>query len=243
MAQSFVEFSDVDISPLFSWSKEFKVVSGDVETPVFMRILGDADMNRSRVAALRKSADLRRKLKDINSDERMAFIKDIDDVDMDTLIAVVIVFSMRSISESCVPKLKIKAPKMPRSDAKTSAHEKYQAEVDSYPDRRQEELKALINKEIELAKETLEKDSKDNIYKKYVEAMIEEMCEQELLREFKSQCCYFGSYKSQDLSERLFASFEEFNNLEPNLKQQFLTEYSSMEIHGDDLKKLQQVTR
>ena len=241
MAQSFVELNDVDISPLFSWSREFEVVWGDTKVPVFMRILGDADMNRARVAALRKSADLRRKLKDINSDERMAFIKDIDDIDIDTLIAVVIVFSMREISERCVPKLKIKAPKAPRTDAKTSAHEKYQADIDSYPDRRQEELKALINKEVEAMKESLGKDEKESVYKKYVDAMIDEMCEQELLREFKSQCCYMGSYKDQSLSERLFGSFEEFNNLESALKQQFLTEYASMEIHGDDLKKLQQV--
>jgi hypothetical protein len=243
MAQSIVEVNDVDISPLFSWSREFEVVWGDTKVPVFMRLLGDADMNRARVAALRKSAELRRKLKDNDSDERMAFIKDIDDIDIDTLIAVVIVFSMREISERNVPKLKIRAPKIPRSDAKTSVHEKYQADIDSYPDRRQEELKALINKDIESMKASLLLEPKDTVYRKYVNAMIDEMCEQELLREFKSQCCYLGSYKDESLSERLFASYEDFNNLESSLKQQFLTEYSNIELHGDDLKKLQQVTQ
>ena len=208
-----------------------------------MRLLGDADINRARVAALRKSAELRKKLKDTDSDERLAFIKDIDDIDMETLIAVVIVFSMRSLTEKILPKLKIKVPTSPRTDAKTEAHEKYQSDIDSYPDRRQAEIKELLNKEVDKLKKDLLKTPKEEVYDKYVATMIDEMCEQELLREFKSQCCYLGSYKNRDLSEKLFTNYEEFSNLDSDLKQQFLREYSEMELHGDDLKKLQQVTQ
>lgn len=242
MSESIVEHNDVDISPLFAWSRELEVVSNGVKIPVFLRLVGDADMNRSRVAALRKSAELRRRLKDINSDERMAFIHDIDDIEMDKLVAVVTVFSMKTLSEKVVKKLKIKAPKQPRSDAKTSAHEKYQEEVDSYPARRQAEIRAGLEKEVKILKELLEADGKEEVYKKYVSSMIDEMCEQELLTMFKSWCAYLGSYKDQSLTERLFKSFEEFDNLPPALKQQFVNEYSKLELHGDDLKKLQQVT-
>lgn len=243
MAQQIVEVNDIDITPLFTWSKEFTVETNDGAIPVFMRILGDADMNRARVAALRKSAELRKRLKDLDSDERLAFIKDIDDIEMDTLVAVVTVFSMKLLSEKAQKNLKIKAPKAPRSDAKTSAHEKYQEELDTYPIRRQEELRALINKEVEIMKGELDKLPKEEVYSKYVKVMIEEMCEQELLREFKSQCAYYGSFKNKELTEKLFSSYDEFNNLQSNLKQQFLDEYATIELHGDDLKKLQPVTQ
>ena len=239
---SIVEVNDVDIAPLFTWSKEFEVVSDGKVTPVFMRLLGDADMNRARVAALRKSAELRRKLKDLDSDERLAFIKDIDDINIDVLVAVIIVYSMKDLSDKATQKLTIKLPKAPRSDAKTSTHEKYQEEIDSYPDRRQEELKELLNKEVESLKEILMLEPKEVLYKKYVNTMIEELCEQELLKEFRAQCSYLGSFKNRELTERLFSNYEEFSNLQPDLKQQFLNEYSSMELQGDDLKKLQQVT-
>ena len=237
-----VELNDVDIAPLFVWSKEFEVVWDDNRVPVFMRILGDADLNRSRVAALRKSAELRRRLKDINSDERLAFIKDIDDLSTDQLTAVIAVFSMRELSEKAQAKMKIKAPKQPRSDAKTSSHERYQAEVDSYPDRRQKELRSLLETEVNSLKKALESETKEFIYGKYVSIMIDEMCEQELLREFKSQCCYYGSFKTEDLSDKLFSSYEEFSNLQTDLKQQFLAEYAKLELNGEELKKLQQVT-
>lgn len=242
MSETIVEHNDVDVSPLFAWSKEFEVTSSGRVTPVFMRLLGDADMNRARVAALRKSAELRKKLKDIDSDERIAFIKDIDDIELDSLTAVVIVFNMRELSEKAQAKLKIKTPKAPRSDAKTSAHEKYQEEIDSYASRRQAELKELLNKEVDTMRVALNAIPKEEVYKRYVNSMIDEMCEQELLREFKAQCCYYGSFKNEELTERLFSSYEEFANLQSNLKDQFISEYATMELQGDDLKKLQQVT-
>jgi hypothetical protein len=237
-----VEVNDVNIAPLFSWSKQFEVTSNEQTTPVFMRILGDADMSRARVAALRRSAELRKKLKDLDSDERIAFIKEIDDISLESLVAVIVVFSMRDLTDKASKKLKIRVPKIPRSDAKTSVQEKYQAEVDSYPERRQTELRELLEKEVDILKVSLEKEGKEALYTKYITVMIDEMCERELLSAFKDWCCYFGSYKDESLSIRLFNSFEDFINMPPNLKQQFLNEYASMELYGDDLKKLQQVT-
>ncbi len=236
-----VELNDVDISPLFNWSKEFELIGEDKTTSVFMRLVGDADINRARVQALRRSAELRRKLKDIDSDERIAFIKDMDDFDIDTLASMITVFSMRDLTERATSKLTIRPPRQPRSDAKTEKHEKYQQEVDSYPERRQTELRDLLEKEIEESKKSLEKESKDVLYKKYVNAITDELCEQELLSAFRTWCCYLGTYKDKELKERLFSSYEEFSNLDANLKDQFLSEYSSMELYGDNLKKLQRV--
>jgi hypothetical protein len=241
MSESIVERNDVNIAPLFAWSRELEVTWDDVKVPVFMRILGDADLNRARVAALRKSAELRKKLRNTDSDERWAFIKDIDEISMEQLAAVIAVFSMRELSEKALPKLKIKAPKQPRSDAKTAAHEKYQEEIDSYPERRQAELRSILEKDVDALKKSLEAQPKELVHSKYVSIMIEEMCEQELLREFKAQSTYFGTFKNEQLTERLFSSYEEFSNLNPDLKQQFMAEYAQLEMSGEELKKLQQV--
>lgn len=238
-----VEHNDVEIDRLFNWSKEFELTIGDKTVPVFMRLVGDADINRARVQALRKSAELRKKLRDSDSDERYAFIKDINEFDIENLISLIIVFSMRDLSERASSKLKIRVPKQPRSEAKTEKHEKYQQEIDSYPERRQTELKSLLEKEVELMKKSLEKESKEELYKRYVNTIIDELCEQELLSSFRSWCCYLGTYKNEELTEKLFSSYEEFSNLHSDLKAQFLTEYSTLELYGDDLKKLQRVTQ
>jgi len=243
MSVTNVEFNDVDIAPLFAWSKEFSVRMETGLKPVFMRILGDADLNRARVAALRMSAELRRKLRDMDSDERLAYIKDKEDITPDQMMAVILVFSMRDISQKAREKMTLKAPKQPRSDAKTSAHEKYQAEVDSYPQRFQAELRLLIEKEVLMMKTSMETEAPEVLYKKYVDIMTDELCEQRQMNEFKSQCAYYGSYSDKELTERLFSSYEDFCNLPSDLKEQFVNEYSNLEILGDDLKKLQRVTQ
>jgi len=239
-----VERNDVDIKPLFSWTKklEFELIRDDGEsTPVFMRVLGDADIGKARVSALRRSAELRRKLKDQNSDERLAYVKDIDDLEKESIVSVIVVFSVRELSDKATKKLKIRIPKAPKSDAKTSVQEKYQEEVDSYPERRQKELRELLDKEIEVLKASLDNESKEILYKKYVSTLIDELCEQELLKAFKEWCCYLGSYRDAELTEKLFSSFNEFANLESSLKDQFIREYSTIELYGDDLKKLRRV--
>lgn len=240
-----VERNDVDIKPLFAWSREFEVVFGDEErvTTIYMRILGDADMNKARVSSLRRSAELRRKLKDLNSDERIAYIKDIDELDPDIMVTTIIALSMKDIAKLIEPKVQIKIPKQPRSDASTEEHEKYQAEVDSFPDRRREELAGLIEKEILSRREKLSQEPKESLYKMYIAKLIDEICEQEILLAFREWCAYLGSYKNPELTERLFSSFEEFSNLSPDLKSQFIEEYSSMELYGEELKKLRRVTR
>ena len=84
-----VEKSDVDISTLFNWGRVFEVINPkdqSVSSIVYMKLLGDADLGRARVYAIRKSAEMRRKLKDENSDERIAWVRSIDEVETEDLI-------------------------------------------------------------------------------------------------------------------------------------------------------------
>lgn len=240
---SVVEKNDVDITPLFNWSKQFEVVLEDNKIPVYMRVVGDSDLNKAKVASLRRSADMRRKLRDDNSDERMAYIRDIEDLDEERLISTITVFSMRDLAEKTRQEVKVPAPKAPRSDAKTEAHEKYQAELDDYPNKVQAKVKKVLEDKVEKLRETLKEESKESLYKKYVTIMTDELCEQELLTAFKEWTAYLSAYKDEDLTERLFSSFDEFSNLPSDLKSQFIRWYSLIEMSNDELKKLQPVTQ
>src|SRR5688572_17792334 len=125
-----VEKNDVDINKLFIWGKKYDIVNaqGEVVYEVYMRLLGDADLNRTRVHALRKSQELRKKLRDVNSDERLLYVREKDELSKDELIYNVIALSMRDINNRAVREVKIPRPKAPRSDAKIEKMEKYQAE-------------------------------------------------------------------------------------------------------------------
>lgn len=240
---SVLEKNDVDINPLFAWSKEFEIVTSDGTYPVFMRVCGDADIGKARVSALRKSAELRKNLKDLNSDERFAYIKEMDELSVESMVSVVIVFSMRDLSEKAKKQVKIKAPKQPRSDASTEAHEKYQKEVDDYPTKYQQAIKKFLEKEVEIMKAKLESLDKETLYTKYVSFMIDELCERDLMKYFREWTAYLSSYKDEGLKTRFFESFDDFANLPSDLKEEFIKQYTLLELSMDNLKKLQPVTQ
>jgi len=143
------ERSDVDISKLFAWSKKFQVETEDEEVlgEFYIRILGDADNSRARIFSLRRSAELRSKLRDVNSDNYIVAFSDINNLEKDRLIKLITIFSLRDVSQRAMREVKVPLPKQPKSDAKTELLEKYQADVDLYPERRESAIREFIEKE------------------------------------------------------------------------------------------------
>ena len=234
-----VERNEVDLKPLFNWFKEFEIRSEDEEvlSKVYMRILGDADLNKTRVYALRRSAELRAKLRNTESDERLAYIPPQNEMNQEQLANLVIVLSMRTITQEASKNMKIKLPKAPKADASLEKQEKYQAEIDDYPKIREKAIRKSIEKEIEKIRSSIDNLSIEDLYARYTNLMITELCEQELNIAFKEMCAYNGSYKDEGLKQRYFDTLDEFMNLPPDIKGQFMAAYQSLDLYGDDLKK------
>lgn len=234
-----VEKNDVEISKLFSWSKESAIVdsSGKLLARIWIRLVGDADLNRSRVFALRKSAELRAKLKDPNSDEHMAFIQSLDTVEKSTLVDAIVSLSLRDMTRDAYREVIIPIPMEPDSDAPLEKQEKYQKEVDEYPKTREDAIRKYLKKRIDKLNKELTNLPDDELQKKYQLHMINELCEQESFKKFKEMCVYFSIYKDKNFKVRMFNSFDEFDNIAPEIKERLLNEYTSLELDTDTLKK------
>lgn len=239
-----IEKNDVDISRLFTWGRAYEVVNSDgkTEAVVYMRLLGDADINRARVHALRKSADLRRKLMDVNSDEHISFIKPIDAMEVEDLYNLITVFSMRQITNDCYKNVQIKRPTPPKSNASLAKMEKYQKEVDDYPKLFKAAVEKQMQAEVAKLKKSLESESKETLYKKYISTLIEELCEQEALNAYRNMEIFLGCYKDDEYKERFFPSFDEYDNLDTQIKNDFRAAYERLDIKMDELKKLREAT-
>jgi hypothetical protein len=240
-----IERNDVEISKLFTWGRVFEVVnSGDeVEARIYMRLLGDADANRARVHALRKSAELRRKLLDESSDERFSFIKPFDSLEAADLQNYVVVFSMREITNDAYKNVNVQKPKPPKSNASLAKMEKYQREVDDYPTLFKNAVEKQMQKEVAKLKKSLETDSREVLYKKYVNALVDELCEQEAINGYRNMELYLGCYKDEDYKERFFPNFDEYDNLDTQIKSDLRAAYERLNINPDELKKLREATR
>ena len=234
-----VEKNDINIAQLFSWSKESAIADGrgNILAKLWIRLVGDADLNRARVFALRKSAELRAKLKDPASDEHMAFIQDVAVVEKEILVDSIVGLGLRDITRNAYKEVSVTIPKEPDADAPLEKQEKYQKEVDDYPKKREDAIRKYLRKAVDKAtKENMELTNEE-LQKKYNLLMINELCEQESFKKFKEICVYFSIYRDKNFKNRLFSSFDEFDNLTPEIKEKLMNEYTSLELDTDTLKK------
>lgn len=241
-----VEKNDVDISKLFSWGRVYEVIDpldDSIINLVYMRLLGDADLNRARIYALRKSSELRRKLRDENSDERVAYIRPLSELDRDSMINLITILSSREITTNAVRNVKVKEPKQPKSNAKLEEVEKFQKEIDEYPAKRQEAVAKAVEKEVERLKKEQDKKTDEELYRDYVKIHIDEFCEKEAFEAFKNMQVFLGCYKDSSYKEKYFSDFEEFDNLESTMKENFKAAYDSIDVNMSELKKLRLATQ
>lgn len=239
-----VEKNDVDITKLFVWGTKYDIVNGndEIEATVWMRILGDADVNKARVHALRKSFELRKKLKDVDSVERLIYIREIDDMTEEELLNYIIAFSMREIANASHKDVKVKRPAQPKSDATLEKMEKFQKEVDEYSDKVKDAINKYMKAEVEKLKKSLDGAGKEILYKKYEKLLVEEFCEQEALNGYREMELYLGCYQDSDYKKKFFSSFEEYENTDSKVKKDFRAAYDRLDVRMDELKKLREAT-
>lgn len=245
MARS-AEKNDVDIGQLFKWSKEVELSDPYTQQSltVYMRLVGDQDLNRARAYALRKSAEMRVALREENSDERIAFINELGEFkDKESLVAMLILLSMPEIQREAVEDVVVPEPKEPKSDASLEDQEEYQKEVDAYAKRYEKALEKTIKKIQKRDTKIYEKEEMDELYSIYETLLINRLCTDEMNDAFYDKCIYYSTYKDKEFKNLAFKSFEDFLNASYEIKNLLKTEYQSLELGIDTLKKSQEATQ
>ena len=162
-----IDKNDVDVLQLFNWKKEVVLGSSDdYETKIWMRIVGDNDLQRARVYGFRKSSEMRKRLRTEGSDDRVAFLMELEQfADKDVLIETVLLLNIDNYRSEAIKNVDLPLPKEPESDAGIELQEKYQAEVDSYPSRYSEKIAEYMRNKTEEERERLQNVDFAKLYK------------------------------------------------------------------------------
>jgi len=232
-----IDKNDVDISSLFNWGTEFTLDTPSGEITFYLKIIGDAEINRARTFALRESAKLRAKLKEEGSEERLAFIPDTTTVERENLIELIVALMMKDLIPKIRRDIDIPYPKEPRTDADLEEFEEYQEEIDNYPELVEKSVEKQFRDGIDVERKKLEKFDTEKLLQIYEKEMINRVCETEMYNKFQDMCVYFSVYRDPDYKDRMFPSFEQYDNLPTQLKEKLSTKYAGMDLKLDDLKK------
>lgn len=240
------ERNDVNISKLFHWGKKFTIRDkyDNALTDVYIRLVGDADIHKARVYAMRRSAGLRKILKDPESDEYFAFIDSIYSMeDQNELVELIVLLKTRDFGIEVEKDLYLPFPKEPKSDATLEEQEKYQEQVDSYPQRRLDLLtKEITKKALAYREELLSKDL-PALQKTYIKLFTDQLCESEMIKAFRDYCVFCGTFTDEKFTVPFFNNVDEFLNLPTEIKEQYISDYSELEISVEELKKSLEVTQ
>ena len=231
------EVNDVDIEKLFNWSTVLELPIKGKKRKFYIRLAGDADIGKARVFALRKSNELRQKLRDENSDEFIAFVGPKDLFDRDSLTSAILLHRLKDISREAYRAVDIPFPKEPKEDSDLEAQEEYQKQVDEYGERVKNFVSKYIEQRFEEEKAVLETKTFDELYDLYKDEQTKSLCESEMLRVFKQMCVYLNTYQDKGFTKRVFSSYDEFDNLPQEIKEQFIQAYDDLDLDIELLKK------
>lgn len=233
------EKNDIDISRLFVWGKKVELIDsdGDVIIELYMRVISDEDLNRARVFALRKASELRKKLKLPDSDERLAYILEKEDFDAESIIETILVTELPDLASKIFTTINIPFPREPRSDSSQEIIEKYQEELDTYEDRRTIAIRGELDKITKQRREEYLGMGMDKLYKMYESSIINDLCQKEMLNQFKNYTVFCACFTDEEFKNKLFQEVSNISKLPSELRDQLINTYDRLDISTEDLKK------
>lgn len=227
------------IEELFRWHGEVEIKDneGNVVETLYQRVVGDADIQRARLEALKASKLMRKALKDLTSDEAIINLPLEDDYDQEELITLII-FSKYSIfrqqAEFRVQEKKVKEPK---SEATLEEQENYIEAVEQAKVDYEENVNEDIKKQSEKLEAELKEKPHSELFNMYMKEHSEIVCRLKMIEVFDEFATFYGTYGDSKFKERRFESIESFRDLAPRIKNQLMANYKNLELGLAEVKK------
>jgi len=238
-----IEKGDVDISKLFEFQKEVLIKGANNKAKkVYMRLPGDAEVNRAKVQAIRLSTELRKNLKNPEWEDREAYIPYVGDLNKETIEDLILSYSVGTISTEVIREVQIPHPKEPKATATLEEQEKYQKAVDEYPELVKQRVTQQITNRLERLKTFLESKTLEELVQIHNDELIKDACNQLLNEKFIELCAYFSVFKDKKFTTPLFESYDEFAKAPKLLKDQILRAYFELDLTSEQLKKSLEAT-
>jgi len=226
------------LSKLFRWHRKVDITEGDnVLATVYMRLVGDADFQEAKSVALRRSKELRIKLRNPDSEEHKSNFLDIDSLTKDELIMGISFGELPDYRDEALLQVPERSlPELPDTPT-LEQQEDYEAKEEEIRNERTKFISDFIEKKAEERREELDKiEDIDKLREMYSHAVINMKCTEEFTKVFREYQVYKGTFNDAKFTQLAFDSYEEFEECAPQLKNHLLRAYVNLELTGEELK-------
>lgn len=226
------------LSKLFRWNRKVDIKDGDkVLDTVYLRLVGDGDYQEARNMSLKRSRDLRIRLRNPESQDYKANFGDIDSLTKEEIVMGITIGEITNYRDEALMNVPEKeAPVLP-DNASLEQQEEQETIVKKLRDERVQAIADYIEKKSDEKKAELTKvEDVAELKKLYIHSVINVRCEEEFSKVFREYQVYKGTYKDEALTELAFDSFDDFSNSAPQLKTLLMGSYINLELTGEELK-------
>lgn len=227
------------INKLFAWTKttDLKNQAGETVIQIYQRLVGDSDVQKARLFALRNSRELRLKFRDTTSDEYVALVTPVDDLDHDAILTLLLVDSVDGVKQEIDKTFYFPEPTEPDEYASNAEHEDYAHRWTAWEDERNLAYNKLLVEKMDALKVKLEELDDEELHRRAKVMRIEALCDQELKSKFVEMCVVLGTYADANYQKHLFATYHDFAIQPDTLRSQVLAGYAELEMSTIGLKE------
>lgn len=199
----------------------------------YQRIVPSTVQEDGRRYALLKSRELRKKLKDKESEEYKAYLADFLSEDPDTIKTLIVNAALTEAAKSYVRD----NPKMPVPEPGPSLEE--QEEYENALEERDKVYRENLTKYLEEFRDTYEKTIEkwghERMLSELTRIQIDRLCEEAFIREFENYIVASSLFEDEAMKNRVF-SVEDFNLLPDDARQFFIDSYNSINVTDEEIK-------
>lgn len=221
------------IKKLFTFKKKYTYAG---ELDVYVRIPGDQVIDDVRTYALLESRKLRKKLRDINSEEYLIHIDIFNDLSDEELITLCVNFMSRDTIRDFVNS----TPKPPLPELPDYPTQEQQEEYTITKTERDtnynEDLRIYVEEWRKRYSASLTKMKRNDVMQLATRTKVDRVCEEEFSEKYEDGIIVASTFTDEACNDPL-VTIEQFQNLPREIKV-FLREcYRDLSLSGDDLKK------
>ena len=231
----------MDISKLFKWKIAY-VIKGDDKKPfldpdgntvtVYLRVIGDNDLDRAKKYALRQSRKLRA---DYRQDPQQV-LPDFYEYSNDQLATLIVMNEATDVYKQAEKDSEVKYPHQTESVSLEDAEE-YEAQMSEYFDLLLEKIEENAKAALEVRYEHYRKMDTSVLTEKAQYTYINKIVEGDMAKIYNDAILFYSVYTDEECTEKAFSSVEDVRNSAQFLKEQLYREYTKLVLKDTDLKK------
>ncbi len=227
----------VDLKSLFLWKKPLCIKDHKEEEVgvVYQRVVNDVDQEKARLTAIRKSREMRKLLKDENSDEYAAMSEGIESYTKEQRISVILLGKFPDLHRKAQEQARTSMPNPPSGDSMEKTEE-YEAAVDEFQEKYNKEVMSIVEKLTESEKSKLEGLTEEELRGVVFSTFIDQICQNTASVLMSEHLAFLATYEDENCKQRYFNDFSDFEELAPQVKDQLVKGYRELSIPPEQIK-------